>query len=84
LRELPLDGDLIQISGQARFNFAELRFANLYTLARALGVKEISPKIFSKDGETLTDEISLQMGPNPQNELTVLVARLKRAGVIPE
>jgi hypothetical protein len=84
LRELPKHEEQIQISGQARFTFAELRFANLYTLARALGVKEISPKIFSKEGETLTDEITLQMGPNPQNELTVLVARLKRAGVIPE
>ena len=84
IRETPVEGDQIQIGKQVRFSFAELRFANLYTLARALGVKEISPKIFSKDGVTQTEEVRLQMGSNPQNELTVLVARLKRAGVIPE
>jgi hypothetical protein len=84
LRKIPFEGEQIKIGKQAGFSFAELRFANLYTLARALGVKEISPRIFSKAGEPKTSEIDMRMGTNTQNELTVLVARLKRAGVIPE
>jgi hypothetical protein len=56
----------------------------LYSLARALGVKEISPRIFSKERKILTEEIMFQAWVDPKIEFTVLVARLKRAGVIPE
>ena len=79
-RELPMDGEEIRVGKQISFSTNELKFANLYTLARAFGVKEIAPRIL---GDQI-DEFEFQKQVDPKSEFTVLVARLRRAGVIPE
>jgi len=80
LQEQPVSGTLLKVGRQASVTIEELRFANLYSLARAIGVKEIAPRILSDD----VREVGFQQKISPSSEFTVLVARLKRAGVIPK
>ncbi len=79
-RELPLEGEEIRVGRQTTFTTNEVKFANLYTLARAIGVKEIAPRILGDE----VDEFEFQKQVDPKTEFTVLVARLRRAKVIPE
>ncbi|CAB4544081.1 MAG: hypothetical protein F2536_02370 [Actinobacteria bacterium] len=80
VQEQLVAGTSLKVGRQASITIEELRFANLYSLARAIGVKEIAPRILSDD----VREVGFQQKIDPTSEFTVLVARLKRAGVIPE
>jgi hypothetical protein len=79
-QELPGNAEPIKVGKQSVISVEEFRFANLYSLARAIGVKEIAPRILSEQVE----EAELQQKLESPSDFTVLVARLKRAGVIPE